>query len=371
MISWLRRINAQILSDQFPVFDFDHTPDRKDAIRNIVANQLCILPPCTDTDGKRTVAEKVIVCGSDVLENYYHKPWVFPYMNRIIEIVNTKATQSPDSLKSELRDCVQSCTESVKDDFHHVITELAFLQVRKSHFEERRQPHGMVPISLKQGGDEAPMQYLPFFTNSDLKLTLKSNEEHSWHKLFFKLLEQLFPDTIDIIGPFKKCYNLIVEPLERESKVPTSQEQLQDIINQHITKAHIEYQGRSSVRIRDGKVQEYAGRLGENVTRVLEIIEQDTQREILNWLSPIKVHKLHGKYDDLGTARMEGTCDWVIQDNTFCQWRSCEGSALLFLRGNSECFIHAYLCRDGLLTENRSGNRQDLHNVKSDRLGPG
>lgn len=369
MISWLRRVHAQILSDQFAVFDFDHTPDRQGAIRSIVANQLCILPPYTGPAEKATSVDKVIVCGSDVLENYYNKPWVLPYVKKIVGIVNAKATQSTDSLQLEIEDCVH--TESVKHDFHHVITELAFLQVRKTHSDQRRQPHGMVPVSLTQGGDEAPMQFLPLFTNSDLKLTLKSTEESSLHKLFFKLLEQLFPDDIDIIGLFKKCYNSIVETLELNSKMSESKDELQNMITQHISEAHIEYQGRSSVRIRDGKVQEYAGKLGENVSRFLKMTEQKTQWSILNWLSPIKVHNLHGKYDDLETDRIEGTCDWVIQDEKFCRWRDYEGSSLLFLRGNSKCLSFSYLGRDYLLTQHRSGNGQNLLNVKSNRLGQG
>lgn len=329
MIGWLKHIHAQILSDLSTVLPFDRTSDRK-AISNIVTNQLCLLPPDTGELTRRSV-DKVIVCSSEVLENYYNKPWASRYITNIVEILNSDAAQPMDSLESRLENCVHSA--SLNHDFHHVVTELAFLQVRKSYFDRIKTPHGMVPVSLKQDEDKAPMQYLPFFLNSDLKLKLKSLDKSSLHKLFFKLLKHLFPDHIDCIEPFKKCYDTILETLDE------SQDQLHNNINRHIARAYEEYRDRSSVHMSNSKAQEWAGNLGENVSQVLETTKLEKYQATLNWLSPINAPKLPRKYDNLETGRMEGTCDWIIQDEEFRQWCGHDGSALLFLCGNSEYFI--------------------------------
>lgn len=137
----------------------------------------------------------------------------------------------------------------------------------------------MVPVSMKQDEDKAPMQYLPFFLNSDLKLKLKSLEKSSLHKLF-KLLKHLFPDHIDCIEPFKKCYDSILETLDE------SQDQLHNNINRHIARAYEEYRGRSSVHLSNSKAQEWAGNLGENVSQVLETTKLEKYQATLAWLSP-------------------------------------------------------------------------------------
>lgn len=331
IIEWLRQIHAQILSDQFPVSDFDDEFNQG-AISNIVDNQLCLLPPRTDRAEKptRKSVQKVIVCGSDVLESYYNKPWVSRYIQDIVEIVKSQAAQPIDLLRSSLKHRVNTERLNPKSEFHHVVTELAFLELRTSHFEGIQRPHGMVPVSLKQDEDEAPMQYLPFFFNSDLKLKLKSLEKSSLHKLFFKLLEQLFPHHINFIKPFKKIYDSILDTLDE------SEEQLHSIIDRHITQLHKEYRNRSSVRMRSQQVEEYTGNLGKNVSKVLETTKLEKYQATLNWLSPINAPKLPRKYDNLETSRMEGTCDWIIEDEEFCRWRGHDGSALLFLCGDSE-----------------------------------
>lgn len=346
MIEWLKRVHAQILSDQSTVLPFDRTSDRK-AISNIVTNQLCLLPPGAGDLTTKSV-DKVIVCSSEVLENYYNKPWASRYITNIVEIVNSGAAQPIDSLESRLENCVH--TASLSHDFHHVVTELAFLQVRKSHFDRSKTPHGMVPVSLKQDEDKAPMQYLPFFLNSDLKLKLKSLEKSSLHKLFFKLLKHLFPDHIDCIEPFKKCYDSIVETLDE------SQDQLHNNINRHIARAYEEYRDRSSVHMSNSKAQDHAAKLGKNVSQVLETTKLEKYQTTLNWLSPISAPKLPRKYDNLETGRMEGTCDWIIEDEEFCRWRDHDGSALLFLCGDSEYSIISRLPWDHLLTQYQSGN---------------
>ncbi|KAJ0120568.1 hypothetical protein J7T55_015297 [Diaporthe amygdali] len=329
MISWLKKIHAQILSDQSALPLLQPRIEGTDAIRNILANQLCLLPPRTDDAGlpAMTSVSKVIVCGSEVLERYYNNPAALSYIGDIVELCNTGADQSTMAL---IRDRVE--TESRKDDFHHVLTELAFLEVRTSRVSEI---HGMVPVVLNQiNADEAPMQYLPSFYNTDVKLKLKSPETSSLHKLFFKLLEQLFPDDRDFIKPFRDCYDSVCSKLQLDGEAPARRREFDNIVSLRVTEAYQTFWSLFCVVLRDGKLQAYAGKLSGQVSQVLEMTSLSAQHQILKWLSPIAAPEQHGKYHDSGTSRMQGTCDWVIQDEKFCRWYAHKGSALLFLCGN-------------------------------------
>lgn len=335
IIKWLRKIHARILSDQTPLPHFNKRIEGDDAIRNILANQLCLLPPKLDSAGTPSVTsvDKVIVCGSVVLERYYREPSALSYIGDIVHICTTDVDQSASGLQASIRARVE--TESNEDGFHHILTELAFLEVRKSVLSER---HGMIPLALSQSNAVgAPMQYLPAFYNTDVKLKLSSPEAGSLHKLFFKLLEQLFPDDSDFIKYFRDCYDSAGNMLWRgENGTSLSRKEFDEIVSQQISKAFREYWSLFCVSVRDGKLQAYSGKLSDQVSKVLKRTELTEQHKILKWLSPISAPELHGRFKDSGTARMEGTCDWVIKDENFGRWFASQDSALLLLRGDSK-----------------------------------
>ncbi|KAI0865611.1 hypothetical protein F4860DRAFT_258746 [Xylaria cubensis] len=67
--------------------------------------------------------------------------------------------------------------------FHHVLTELAFLQIRKDHTKN----HGIIPVVLS--GDN--VEYLEFVERCDVFLKGTNKEPY---KLFFELLERVYAD---------------------------------------------------------------------------------------------------------------------------------------------------------------------------------
>lgn len=313
-----------------------HRIEGDDAIRNILDNQFCLLPPRTDDAGNliRTSVDKIVVCGSEVLERYYNKPSALSYIRDIVDICVAGADESASTLQSNI--CSRVEIECGKDDFHHLFTELAFLEVRKSEPASSK-IHGIVPIVLNQSNtEEAPMRYLKTFRNTDIKLKLKSLAIGSRHKLFFKLLEQLFPDDRDFIRPFRECYDSASGTLQLEDEPSVARERFNEIVNSLITRAYQEYWSLFCVLVRDGKLQAYSSKISDQVSSTLERIDQKVQSDILDWLSPISAPELHGKYNDSETARIQGTCDWTIQDKEFSQWYACRGSALLLLSGNSK-----------------------------------
>lgn len=341
LITWLRKIHARVLSDQSPLPPLNRRIEGDEAIRNILANQLCLLPPKLDCAGIPTVTsvDKVIVCGSEVLEQYCEKPSALSYIGDIVHIYHNGRNQSTTTLQSRIHDRVES--ECNKDDFHHILTELAFLEVRRSDLP---QAHGMIPVLLSQiNADEAPLRYLSMFDNTDVKLKLKSPTASSLHKLCFKLLEQLFPDDKDFIRPFKDCYASVSSTFKAHDEAFRCRQKFDAVVNQQITRAYQEYWSLFCVLVRDEKLQAYSGKLSDRISKVLETTDLRRQHEILRWLSPTPAAEYHGRFQDSGTARMEGTCDWIIKDENLRRWYTSNGSALLFLRGDSKCLTLAFI----------------------------
>lgn len=335
LITWLERTHARILSDHSPLPPFVSSIEGTDPIGNILGNQMCLLPPsCYGTETPKTICvDKVIVCGSQVMESYRRHPSAQAYIEDVVQICSGSSDQPIETtLESRIRRRVEN--ECDRDDFHHVLTELAFLEARKSVFPEK---DDMVPVVLNQSNpDEAPMRYLSVFWNTDVKLKLKSLAVDSLHKLFFKLLKRLFPEDRDVIELFAQCYTRVVEDVDLDGEGIVLREEFDNIVNRRVTEAYKEYWKLSCVLVRDGKLQAYTGKLSDRVSQALEHMSLSTQHEILEWLSPHPVSKHHGIYHDSGTRRMQGTCDWVIRAEEFRQWYAFEGSALLFLCGNSE-----------------------------------
>lgn len=334
LITWLERIHARVLSDHSPLPPFIPRIEGTDPIGNILANQMCLLPPScygSETPKVKTV-DKVVVCGSEVLEAYCHKKSSWAYIDEIFHIcTNSAARPTKMSLELAIRERVE--TECDREDFHHVLTELAFLQIRKASLPEE---YDMVPLVLSQRNpSEAPLRYLPVFENTDVKLKLKTPWPSSLHRLFFKLLNRLFPEDKDFIQTFRECYDSVSDDLGLDDEAAVAQDKFDIIVNQGVTKAFHKYWKLSCIVVRDGKLQAYTGKLNDQMSQVLEDVAQSTQHEILEWVSPKPASMNHEKYHDLGTSRMEGTCDWVIKDEEFRRWYAHESSALLFLRGKS------------------------------------
>lgn len=302
---------------------------------DILANQICLLPRCSDCaeSPTRTTVDKIIVCGSDVLENYCNNSLAQAYIDEVAQICAANAEQPTTALVSAIRERVE--IECGRSDFHQVLTEVAFLKVRRSCLSEE---HGMVPVSLSQdNAGDAPMQYLPtVFSSTDLKLKLNSLRPGSLHRLYFKLLKQLFPDDTDFIQPFQECYNLASKDLRLDDMALVPQGKLDNVVNQRITTAFQQYWKLSCVIVRNGKLLSYTGKSNNEVAIVLEKLDLSTRHKILEWLSPNPASRHHGKYHDLGTSRMEGTCDWVVQHEEFRRWYTHEVSALLLLCGSSK-----------------------------------
>lgn len=330
LISWLQKIKAGILSDKSPLRPLTSDQEDTSALRNIIANQIRLLPPgdSAGTDEATACIDKVMVCGSEVLERYCTMPYASQYITQVLNICTSHDRKSLVTLKSRLEDFVHG--ETGKDGFHHVLTEIAFLQVRRSRRPYR---HGMIPVAL-DGAHHIP--YLSIFGDSDITFKLKATTAAAKHALFFQLLEQLFMQHNALVNDFKNCYNEIVEDLKLDKQNHLQRNNFHDCMNSNMTKMYHKHWSTFSTAMRNGKFNEYAGILGKHVIGMLDQKKTQEQRAILQWVSPMAAPPMPGKYQDGRAKRLDGTCDWLLKDENFVKWYECKTSTILSLQGSSE-----------------------------------
>lgn len=330
LIRWLQRIKAGVLSDRSALPPLISDEEDTSAQRNILANQIRLLPVRANAtlEETNTSIDRVIVCGSDVLQRYCETRYALNYIDNVVGLWKSLASQPMMTVKSQIEDFVHS--ETLNDQFHHVLTEIAFLKIRRLRLGDN---HGMVPVAL-DGGHHLP--YLSVFGDTDLTLKLKSPTPAAKHTLFFKLLEQIFVERKELAKDFKNCYDDVVEELRLGEKGRVSQAKLDSCFRAKMTKTYDKHWSTFSTAMRNGQYVAYAGKLGECIFQTQEKEKEMERREILSWVSPMAAAPMHGKYRDRDTKRLEGTCDWVIQDEEFLQWHKSEDSVILSLCGSSK-----------------------------------
>ncbi len=154
LINNLSKIRGVTLySDQTPVGQAYSSSDenlKEDGkLEDILTNQLCLLPHQLRADVKPV--DKVIVCCSDVLGSYLKGQSYKAFCDELKtayekdreayrQDINQKGTTA-------LREVVKKFSEEEKymADFHHVLTEMAFLEIRAKYREGQ---HGIIPVSL-------------------------------------------------------------------------------------------------------------------------------------------------------------------------------------------------------------------------------
>ena len=226
LISWLRILRSRVISDRSLSLEPWATREDSDFFRDILSNQFCLLPKRGKATSVSNVSnvDKVILCCSDVLQSYSEDVRMKAYTSAIREFYFRPETdpENTDEVKKGLEKIVQSYCD--KEGFHHVITELAFLEIRCLRSERH---HGIIPIMLN--GDN--IKYLPLHSIG-VPLWLKP-QAHSksiihecqvLHRLLFNLLRQLYKDRHTSIYEFEDCYKSCAERLSPGSILPSQED---------------------------------------------------------------------------------------------------------------------------------------------------
>ncbi|KAI1322404.1 hypothetical protein F5Y16DRAFT_416014 [Xylariaceae sp. FL0255] len=190
IIKWLKALRAHVLSDKSPTLPHSEygtsTPEA-----NIIDNQLRLLPGQTKED-----IGKIVLYGSKVLQTYCEHSFAAKYRESILALHRT-SIQSPQRFEKLIRQHVDA--HKPTPGFHHVLTETAFLEIRKQKNTKR---HGIIPFVL---GSAEMSSHLPFIEPTDVYL---SNHGNNPRRMFFKLLKRIYPEKKkeNDISYMEQCY---------------------------------------------------------------------------------------------------------------------------------------------------------------------
>lgn len=198
-IKWFKDANFDILSDKSPL---GNTPGEipkvytTNAAGDILANQFCLLPQRASGNSVRYV----IVCGSERLGRYMQAKDFKNYVDEMKREYLENAHRSEKDIHDVVRMVYKKYQKKMGADFHHVLTELALLNLRNPH--ELRD--SVRPLLISGKYDECFPSYI---VEQNTILRVEQDGERTPHKCFFKLLAEVAPDKKAYIDMLSKTYS--------------------------------------------------------------------------------------------------------------------------------------------------------------------
>jgi hypothetical protein len=177
---------------------------------DIFHNQACLLPKRVATDP----VDLVVLFHSEVLSSYCGEDKGRRFISQLKEVSEPILDRlyGRDNDQSSLNRSISEYQEKVKafinnqDKLHHVLTELAFVELRASY---DRNIASIIPISL-HGGQERILEDLPYLTNTSHYSSMK----HCWgrgiyvqQRFFLGLVERMYGKAPLVIDFIKARYN--------------------------------------------------------------------------------------------------------------------------------------------------------------------
>ncbi len=231
LIDKLSQIRVNLYSDQTPMgqpflrASEDWKEDGK--LDDILTSQLCLLPTRL-RDGVELV-DKVVVCCSEVLEKYLDWPHYGAFYRELREAYRKDCEQRGTSA---IREVVKAFSqgEEYKAGFHHVLTEMVFLQIRAEQLTEQ---HGIIPVSLTPKSSKQCLR--SFIASTTVRMEdisrfeeqVKAGREvylnQGQHLVLFKLIERLLVGSDQaqmFLNKFWQGYDKCIFRLSKESSMP-------------------------------------------------------------------------------------------------------------------------------------------------------
>ncbi len=229
LISHLSKIRGVTLySDQTPIgqaYSSSVENLKEDGkLEDILTNQLCLLPAQVRADVKPV--DKVIVCCSNVLGSYLkgqsYKTFCDELKKAYDQDREAYVKDSQQKGTPALREVVRqfSQEEKYRAEFHHVLTEMAFLEIRAAHLKGQ---HGIIPVSLTLNSYDYCLKDFIDSTTVRMEdplrfdLQAKKGEEvylnQGLHGVLFKVIERLLAGSNEaktvsgqVLGWAQPCY---------------------------------------------------------------------------------------------------------------------------------------------------------------------
>ncbi len=231
LIDQLSQIQVNLYSDRTPMgpsflrASEDWKKDGK--LEDILTSQLCLLPTRLRDDVEPV--DKVVVCCSEVLEKYLDWTHYGTFYRELREAYRKDCEQKGTSA---IREVVKKFSQEAeyKAGFHHVLTEIAFLQIRA---EQRRDQHGIIPVSLALESAEQCLGHFIASTTVRMEDISRFEEEvkagrevylnQGQHLVLFKLIERLLVGSDEaqtFLNKFWQGYDKCISLLNKESSKP-------------------------------------------------------------------------------------------------------------------------------------------------------
>ncbi len=235
LIDKLSQIQVNLYSDQTPMGQpssravEDWKEDGK--LEDILTSQLCLLPTRLRNDVEPV--DKVVVCCSEVLEKYLDWPHYGAFYRELREAYRKDREQKGTSA---IRKVVKAFSQEAEYQagFHHVLTEMAFLQIR---VEQLKDQHGIIPVSLTPKSSKQCLGSFIASTTVRMEDISRLEEQatagrevylnQGQHLVLFKLIERLLVGSDEaqtFLNKFWQGYDKCVFRLNKESSTPVELE---------------------------------------------------------------------------------------------------------------------------------------------------
>ncbi|KAH7399705.1 hypothetical protein BKA64DRAFT_670243 [Cadophora sp. MPI-SDFR-AT-0126] len=224
-IVWFQKLLLNVDSDKSP---HGWGPVLATAIpgasTNILENQLCLLP----FDGNSHKVDQVLLYGSKLLGKYIRLERKVAYIikNKTYTEALAQACKECSLLKPPERqlpairektlDIQKKYSDKMGKDFHHVLTELAFLRFRDGR--ETKTKKSTIPILLSGDAQASFPRFIVegnIWSDPRLRVTVTSKDKYQNLFKILLMFEGLEKDR-NLIDPLKVCFNKSVELLKDE-----------------------------------------------------------------------------------------------------------------------------------------------------------
>ncbi len=231
LIEKLSQTRVNLYSDQTPMgqpYSGAGTDRKEDGkLEDILTSQLCLLPVQLRSDVEPV--NNVAVCCSEVLGSYLKWPHYEDFYQALHEayLEDRETYLQQGDLKgiSAVREVVEifSQEEKYKAGFHHVLTEIAFLQIRAKY----KKDHGIIPVALTPNSFQSCLGHFISATTVRMSDIARFEQEDQTlypnrgrHAVLFKLIERLLVEDDKaqlFLSKFWQGYIDCIERLNDES----------------------------------------------------------------------------------------------------------------------------------------------------------
>ncbi len=273
VIRWLSDLRSNVYSDRtaagHQALPLPATPADKAKTNDILSSQLCLLPRHAGT------VDHVVLCGSELLGRYMASPY-YQGFYEAIQRAYLEASQTHDfaQIEAAIREVVEANLN--EQEFHHVLTELAFLQIRA---EYKKGEHGIIPLLL----NSTAQQCLPKFIIDSTTIRIEdciwctpnlwngrqTYQDEGLHIGFFKLLTRLFMERERCISLVEdKVYQTCLKRLREDQTHTLTAEKFFLFLNQACVAALEALQQEHASNIRTVSIRKVLQNLDENIQQI-------------------------------------------------------------------------------------------------------